>query len=281
MRVDALWRYPVKSMGGEPLDAATVTDAGIEGDRAFALVDPEDGSVASAKHPRKWGALLHFRAAYTDGPGSAVAITFPDGSVSHSDDPDISDRIAAVLGRPATLTGLAPERGRYEAEWPAIDGVIPADFLDVVRSGETPDGGTLTRLRPKAGTFQDLAAMHLVAAATLDHLAALAPGTSFDVRRYRPNILVGDAAGGFVENGWTTGEITVGPEVALQPLVPTMRCIMTTLDQGGLPRDPVTLRTVAAHNRVEIPGMGTWACVGLYAEVARTGTIRVGDEVVT
>src|SRR6266849_5674211 len=50
----SLWRYPVKSMMGEELNAAEVTKRGLLGDRAYALVDSSDGKVASAKNPRKW-----------------------------------------------------------------------------------------------------------------------------------------------------------------------------------------------------------------------------------
>jgi uncharacterized protein len=49
----SLWRYPVKSMMGEELNAAEVTSGGLLGDRAYALVDSSDGKVASAKNPRK------------------------------------------------------------------------------------------------------------------------------------------------------------------------------------------------------------------------------------
>ena len=58
-----LWRYPVKSMMGEELNAAEVTEAGLLGDRAYALLDSSDGKVASAKNPRKWPLLFEFRTA--------------------------------------------------------------------------------------------------------------------------------------------------------------------------------------------------------------------------
>ena len=57
-----LWRYPVKSMMGEELNASEVTDRGLLGDRQFALVDKETGKVAGAKNPRKWGNFFDFRA---------------------------------------------------------------------------------------------------------------------------------------------------------------------------------------------------------------------------
>src|SRR5215213_4311848 len=83
--VVALWRYPVKSMMGEELNAAEVTERGLLGDRAYALVDRADGKVASAKNPRKWPQLFDFRAAFVDTPRPGatvppVRITLPDGT---------------------------------------------------------------------------------------------------------------------------------------------------------------------------------------------------------
>ena len=43
MRVVSVWRYPVKSMQGEPLDTASIDDLGIVGDRQWALVDTSTG----------------------------------------------------------------------------------------------------------------------------------------------------------------------------------------------------------------------------------------------
>ena len=64
--VVSLWRYPVKSMTGEELNATEVTDRGLLGDRAYALVDPSNGKIASAKNPRKWGKLFDFRPAFVE-----------------------------------------------------------------------------------------------------------------------------------------------------------------------------------------------------------------------
>src|SRR5213594_3708480 len=79
----SLWRYPVKSMLGEELNAAEVTKRGLLGDRAYALVDSADGKVASAKNPRKWPQLFDFRAALVAPPQPnmdvpPVRISLPD-----------------------------------------------------------------------------------------------------------------------------------------------------------------------------------------------------------
>jgi len=67
-RVVTLWRYPIKSMIGEELNATEVTKGGLLGDRAYALVDQATTKVASAKNPSKWPHLFDFRAAFVVSP---------------------------------------------------------------------------------------------------------------------------------------------------------------------------------------------------------------------
>src|SRR6266542_3306329 len=102
--VVGLWRYPVKSMMGEELNAAEVTDRGLVGDRQFAVVDAATGKVAGAKNPRKWGNFFDFRAAYVEPPRGesnlpAVRMTLPDGTVVTSDQPDLAQVLSKALGR--------------------------------------------------------------------------------------------------------------------------------------------------------------------------------------
>ena len=291
--VQELWRFPVKSMQGEPVDAAEATAAGLAGDRAYAVVDAETGKVGSAKHPRLWGGLLECAARYdvppvVGAPAPAVTITLPDGGETGSADPDVDRRLSEVLGHPVRLTTVAPDGNAYLAVWPDIDGVIPDDYLQQVAvdapGAEADAGGTLTELSlalaSPPGTFFDVAALHLVNASTLRHLDDAQPGSRFEVRRYRPNIVVESSDPPFAENGWSGATVRLGTAMAATVLLPTMRCIMTTLAQGDLPRDNEILRTVSRLNRLEIPGLGTWSCVGAYAAVAEPGTVRVGDEVV-
>jgi len=73
-----------------------------------------------------------------------------------------------------------------------------------------------------------------------------------------------------VENAWVGHTLAIGPEVRLSITGPCGRCVMTTLAQGELPRDPGILRTAAQHNR---------ANVGVYAGVTRGGVIRRGDQI--
>src|ERR671911_382702 len=126
--VVSLWRYPVKSMMGEELNAADITERGLLGDRAYALVDRSDGKVASAKNPRKWPALFDFRAAFADPPRPGeklppVRITLPDGAVVSSQQEDRDLLLSTVLGRQVALETRAPAAPSLEEYWPDIEGL--------------------------------------------------------------------------------------------------------------------------------------------------------------
>src|SRR5205807_3477751 len=101
--VVSLWRYPVKSMMGEELNATEVTERGLLGDRAYSLVDSADGKVATAKNPRKWPRLFDFRASFIEPPRTAaklppVRITLPDGTSVTSAQRDLN-QILSKIGR--------------------------------------------------------------------------------------------------------------------------------------------------------------------------------------
>ena len=282
-RVTGIWRYPVKSMLGESLTECEVGPAGIVGDRAYALIDLEDGKVASAKNPRKWAALLECRAAFVD--GMIVEITLPDGARVRADEPDVDAVISKAIGRDVRLASTAPDDRSFEEVWPALDGLAPEALIAATNIGTDEDGERISQFplgsMAPPGTFFDLSVLHLLTTATLARLQALAPTATFDVRRYRPNLLVDtDTEPGFVENDWVGRTLRVGASVQLSVTLPTMRCVMTTLAQEELPRDRETLRTIAAANRIDIEGWGTWACAGIYGDVTESGTARVGDAVV-
>ena len=123
-----------------------------------------------------------------------------------------------------------------------------------------------------AGTFFDIAVRHLLTTATIDRLRELYPQGRFEVRRFRPNIVVetGPEGRGFVENDWIGHSAAIGDTVRLAITEPCPRCVMTTLPQGDLPKDSEILRTAAQHNGVN---------VGVYASVLRGGTVRRSDPI--
>ena len=259
----SLWRYPVKSMLGEELNATEVTKRGLLGDRAYALVDRADGKVASAKNPRKWPGLFDCRAAFVDVPRTGakappVRVTLPDGTIVNSEQRDLDQILSKGLKREVKLSALPDVRtATAEEYWPDIEGL---DHRDTVTDFDLPEG-----------TFFDCALVHLLTTATLDRLRALYPQGRFEVRRFRPNIVVetSNAEEDFVENAWIGQTLAIG-DARLSITGPCPRCVMTTLPQGDLPKDTGILRTAAQHNR---------ANVGVYASVLQGGNVRRGDSV--
>jgi len=261
--VVSLWHYPVKSMMGEELNATEVTERGLLGDRAYALVDSSDGKAATAKNPRKWPRLFDFRATFLEPARAAakvppVRIALPDGTTVTSDQSDLNQILSKALNREVTFRVAQPGAVNAEEYWPDMAGL---DHRDTVTDFTLPEG-----------TFFDCATVHLLTTATLDRLRELYPPGRFEVRRFRPNIVVQLASGekGFAENAWVGHTLAIGDDVRLSITGPCARCVMTTLAQGDLSNDPGILRTAAQHNQVN---------VGVYAAVVRGGTIRRGDPV--
>jgi uncharacterized protein len=262
--IAALWRYPIKSMRGEELDSAEVTERGLLGDRSYALVDVETGKVVSAKNPRKWANMLEFRSRFVEPPHLSapmppVRITMPDGAIIDTDEPGVVERLSRLVGRTVRMATSAGDAPSIEGYWPDYEWLEARDKVFEVK------------LPP--GTFFDAAVVHLVTTATLDTLHSLSPHSRFEVPRFRPNIIVAlsDGAEGFPENDWAGHTISIGDEVRLAISEPCPRCVMTTVSQGDLPKDPEVLRTVV---------QGNGGNVGVLASVLRGGRIRRGDAVV-
>jgi uncharacterized protein YcbX len=253
---------------GEELNAAEVTARGLLGDRQFAVVDRATGKIGGAKNPRKWGNFFDFRATYVEPPqtGSktpAVRITLPDGTVVTSDRGDLSQILSRAFGRDVSFEETQRDEASSgitaEEYWPDMAGL---DYRDTVTDFELP-----------AGTFFDSAVLHLLTTATIDRLRTLYPEGRFEVRRFRPNIVVSTEPDeqGIAENDWIGRTVAIGDEVRLAITGPCPRCVMVTLPQGDLPKDSGILRTAAQHNGVN---------VGVYGSVTSGGTVRRGDPVV-
>ena len=106
--VGALWRYPVKSMMGERVETVVVTERGILGDRAYALVHQSNGKLGSVKNPRKWGFLLTCKARFaepveSDEIRTAALITFPDGTCLPTNRPETAKILSELLGRKVSI----------------------------------------------------------------------------------------------------------------------------------------------------------------------------------
>jgi MOSC domain-containing protein len=284
--VSALSRFPVKSMQGEPLTVAQVTEGGVLGDRAYALVEVDTGKVLSGKTPRLGTQLLGCRAAFVSSPRLGdelppVRITLPDGALVTSDSPDSDATLSRFLGREVTLRSAAPDDFTIEQYHPDIEDLDPEGHRDTTtdsKLGSSFFAEAGIALPVPAGAFFDLFPVSVLTTSTLAQLQLLRPDSRFDERRFRMNVVVETPDGGFVENGWPGRTLELGGTVRLTVFIPDPRCVMTTLAQDDLPQDNDILRTLAQHNRLDV-GDGLRPCAGVYAIVEATGSTQQGDRV--
>ncbi len=103
LSVREIWRYPVKSLGGERLEQAAVDELGIDGDRAWGLYNPATDTVLTA---RREPALLFLSARIDDG---RPVITCDDGSLMTSD-----AELSRWIGSPVELRSARSGPGTFE-----------------------------------------------------------------------------------------------------------------------------------------------------------------------
>jgi uncharacterized protein YcbX len=223
-RVVAIRRYPVKSMGGEPLAAVEIDQRGLVGDREFAVVDG-DGRFASGKNTR--------RMVRRDGVFAYRARTAPDGVV------------------------VSGEHGTWSVGSSALD-------AELSRTLDAP-----VRVLPEQfeSHFDD-GAVSLIGTATLDWCRR-EWGVDADARRLRSNLVV-ETSAPFEEEGWS-GEVAIGDAV-LRPVGRIERCRTIDLDQDGVGSDTRWLVPLGRERNLRM---------AIYLDVVRTGTVAVGDELLT
>jgi MOSC domain-containing protein len=284
--VRALWRFPVKSMLGEELDAVDLREGGIVGDRAYAVRDSETGKVASAKHPKLWPNLFACRAAFVEPPGPAeelpaTRIELADGTSVMSDAADVDAVLSRFFGREVELARAAENGYTIDQYHPDEENYDPVGHRDEVVEVGLGAAFFNERGLPSAvpeGSFFDLYPFSVLTTSSLDQLGELERQSRFDARRFRMNVIVETSERGFVENEWVGHTLAIGDDVRLGVALPDPRCVMPSLAQEDLPRDPRILKALAKHNRIDVAG-ALYPCAGVYAVAEAVGTLRKGDRI--
>lgn len=229
VRVAEIWRYPVKSLGGERLAEADVRATGIDGDRAWGVLDPATGLILTA---RREPALLFLSAIHH--PGERPAIRCDDGTELPDD-----DALSRWIGRPVVLRAAADGPGTFENPM-SVDEATgdETDWFQWQSAGQTFHDGRST--------------VSFVSRASLGE---------WDARRFRANLVLDEGA----DEDALTGEVRVGGAV-LAVRKPIDRCVMVTRAQPGLPRDVTVLKRVIAERGKRLAVGATVATAGRIAE---------------
>jgi len=298
--VREIWRYPVKSVGGEKLDSCTVGSLGIPGDRGWALRDEAIGEIRGAKYlPKLMQYASRYREQPTEGKVTHVDITPPDSTCIGSDEQDVNSRLSQLLGRDVSLCSLQPasDKAHYRRAQPGASILSRLSRIRPLRphlgtliclagleapiremfsrkpDEPLPDFSTipseLFEFTSPPGTYFDAYPIHLLTTSSLAAMTRLNPAAAWDVRRFRPNFLIETKSGieGLVEASWGGRILRLGALI-LRCEIPTVRCGMTTHAQAELPKDPTVLRTI-----VRDAGQN----LGIYASAMNSSRIAVGD----
>jgi uncharacterized protein YcbX len=248
LRIAELWRYPVKSLLGERLSRLDLGGDGVEGDRLWGILDRGDDRILTARREPR---LLF--ASSRIGPGGEPVISLPDGRTLEGQGPATDEALSDWLGKPVTLVS-ATERDASRAEY----------FADA-----TDDSSQAIEWTMPKGRFVDAYPVLVLSTAGLRAGAAGHAAGAWDVRRFRPNILVEMAGEGWLEDAWADQGLRAGT-ARLVPRRRCIRCTMVNRAQPGLDRDVNIYKTL---NRMHGGDAGMWT------EVEQPGSVSVGDVV--
>jgi len=271
-RVSRLYRYPVKTMLGEEPDSVLLDDVGVVDDRSWAVFDHSRGDFFPGK---RGPALMSCRASGGED-GKAPLITLPDGTSFSAADPHAAERLGEVLGITVSLWPMDPGDDLPPSETPEEEIDREAEYLAITAriEGEAqPDFSNLPDSirnfrREKRRPYADLAPLLVMTQQSVDAIAAAAPDSKIEVRRFRPSILIDAPNGGtFPELAWVGGRFKLG-EAVVAVEAPCPRCVMTTHGFADLPKDPSVMRTLVRAADGDL---------GVYTTIDQPGRVGIGD----
>lgn len=257
--------YPIKSLGGFQVDAAQLTDRGLEHDRRWMLVDANGCFISQREIPVM--ACLHcsplsngsrvtdvrdgtsIDLPWTMDRGDTHKVTVWDDDMSAiAAGTEIGSWFSKKLGRDATLVFM-PEMTERKVDLRYAEGIT---------------------------SFSDGFPYLIVSQTSLDDLNARIPVPErLTMDRFRPNLVI---AGGsaYQEDAWRT--IVIG-DARFELVKPCARCVITTTDQQTGARGKEPLRALALYRK----RMGAEGAVkvdfAMNAVGPSHGSIQVGDQV--
>ncbi len=278
--VQQIWRYPVKGMAGESLEACHLGETGLQGDRTWALRDVARQEIQSCKfRPQLLRCIARCRQQPLKEGHDAVDIVFPDGRIVGSDDPLINELLSALTGHDSTLEYLRPLAEldfyrRHKKDDHTWLEELKATF-DREPGEPLPDLDALPQSAVDfvsvPGTFFLVSPLHLVTTATINHLRSINPESDWDLQRFRPNLVIETQPGmeGLVEQAWINNTLRVGSAI-IDCNGTTPRCGAVTRSQQSLQSDSNILRTIVKNAEQNL---------GVYGAIQTSSMIKLGDAV--
>ncbi len=247
-RIAELWRYPVKSLLGERLPSLSLVGDGVDGDRLWGILDRGDGRILTARRePRLLFAVSRI------GTDDVPLITLPDGRMLTGPGSATDDALSAWLGKPVTLVS-ATESDASRAEY----------FADA-----TDDSSRAVEWTMPKGRFVDAYPVLVMSTAGLRAGAADYAAGTWDVCRFRPNILIETDGEGWLEDAWAERSLRLGA-TELVPCRRCIRCTMVNRAQPGLDRDVNIYKTLSRTHGGD---------AGMWTQITRPGSVSEGDAV--
>jgi uncharacterized protein YcbX len=274
MKVKSIWRYPIKSMGGESLTQSMLSQHGIVGDRSYALHDGK--SSCSAK---KYAQLMGYSARYDAEPDgiNIPPVTLEIGHTAvNSEDPNLEELLTRELGTSITLDKLRPdddlEYYRRSTEQQPIEEI--RNVLGLEEGEPFPDFSEFPdstfEFSTPPGTFFDAYPLLVLTTNSLNRLQQATEGTVIDERRFRPNLVIDadELEADFIEEQWRDRFLEIGDTI-IKLTLPCPRCVMTTVAFQDLEKAPQIMRALVQENHHKL---------GIYGQVIKPGKIQIGDQ---
>lgn len=253
--VESVWRYPVKSMAGEELDAVFAGFAGVYGDRLFAFRSSASRHGLPFLTAREQRQMLLYRPRFRH----------PEKSIAPA---NLTE--AQKLGSGATPVYGEPEDLMLDVVTPTGPTMPIDDPRLAAMLGAGTDAPHSLSLRRSERAQTDCRPISLFAVQTIRKLAE-ETGLPVDKRRFRANVYLDlTTSEGFAEDAFVGRSLRIGPKVTASVLQRDGRCMIITLDPDTGEKAPALLKAVAQNHE----GMA-----GVYAAVLVEGMIRKGDTV--
>lgn len=235
MELTAIYRFPVKSLAGEHLDAVGIGPRGPHRDRHWMVVDDAGRFVTQRECPR-----MCLVSAALPGGDDVLTLSAPrmpdlivddDGAAAPVDVVVWRDRVAAAAPDPRADAWLSEFLAR------------PCRLVRLREDSCRPVDPAYAAPSDEVG-FADGFPWLLISQASLDDLSGRV-GTALQMLRFRPNLVV-DGCAAFAEDGWQ--RIRIG-EVTFRVAKPCARCTVPTIDPHTAARDPSITRTLMTYRR--------------------------------